>query len=235
MPFIPPLIVTYFYPFMFYLIYLPPEAWTNQIYLTLRYDYSKVYPGNLFSLSFFFLLSSFSSFRFLLNSFSWISQLSFCITFGGYQVRSNPEKLRVGFLSCVEMEYCEQVWDSGTCDSLMKLLGKWLWRFMNKKGILWRKVRGGKNLGSGQFGFGQIGHWTKTSYPNPVRIINRTFWPDPNPNPNSDVRCPDSVVRMSEYVMWFLNIITKILCDRTRTQTRTRFLMSELDRLKLYL
>jgi len=36
---------------------------------------------------------------------------------------------------------------------------------------------------------------TKISYPKPVRIINRTFKPDPDSDP--DVRCPDPIVRMS--------------------------------------
>ena len=61
------------------------------------------------------------------------------------------------------------------------------------------RCRDRKNSSSGQFEFRQIGYRTKTSYPNPVRIIKRTFWPDPDPNPN--VRYPDPVVRMSEYVM----------------------------------
>jgi len=46
----------------------------------------------------------------------------------------------------------------------------------------------------------------KTSYLNPIQVINRAFWPDLDPN----IRCSNPIVRMSEYVMWFFNIMNKI-------------------------
>ena len=39
--------------------------------------------------------------------------------------------------------------------------------------------------------------WTKTSYPDPVQIINRTLWPNQDPN----IRYPDAVVRKSKFVI----------------------------------
>ena len=60
------------------------------------------------------------------------------------------------------------------CINLLIYMMK-LWERVIKRRLRRDISRGGKNSGSGQFGFGQIGHRKKTSYPNPVRITNRTF------------------------------------------------------------
>ena len=54
----------------------------------------------------------------------------------------------------------------------------------------------------------------KLSYLDPIRIANRTLLPASNSDP--DVRCPEPVVRMSKFRMWFVDILIEILCDQIR-------------------
>jgi len=77
-------------------------------------------------------------------------------------------------------------------------------------------IRAGKKLGLGWFLYSD-----QNFIPEPCsdyKSYALTVWPDSDPN----VRCMDPVVWMSEFRMWFVNILTEILCDRIQTRTRIR-------------
>lgn len=74
--------------------------------------------------------------------------------------------------------------------------------------------RAGKNMGSGWYQSRQIGY----SNENFISKLCANYKSNTliNSDPDSDVWCPDPVVGMSEIVIWFLNILTEILCDQIR-------------------